>query len=162
MNTRKQRTKTRARSAALGKGRRGVATIEMAVALPILTLLFLGAVDVGQYANVGQAVCNSSREGARLAARYDTLNVSEVQSAVLGYLADSIPNVPSDTLAAAVQVKVRDANGNDVLSGDMAKITTGERLSVEVVLQFDTVRWLSLTNWMQGRTLSTRTVMRRE
>lgn len=101
------------------KGRRGAATVELAVVAPILVLLLLGTIDVGQFVNVGQTVSNASREGARVAARNDTLNVSEVEISVLGYLANSFPGVPPSALGAAVQVNVGDANGAAIPGGNL-------------------------------------------
>lgn len=162
MNTPQQRTMAPSRRGAAGRNRRAAAALEFALVAPILTVLLLGAIDVGQFANVGQAVSNASREGARVAAREDTLNVSEVESAVSGYLANSFPNVPTATLDAAVEVNVTDGGGGAVWGGDLTTISTGSPLSVEVVVQFDCLRWLDVTGLMDGRTLRTTTVMRRE
>ena len=63
--------------------RKGVATVELALTVPILLILLLGAIDTGQYANVYQTVSNASREGARVAARGGTFNVSAVEASVV-------------------------------------------------------------------------------
>ena len=47
------------------KSRRGIATVECAIIAPFLIFLILAAVDMGQYANVYQKICDASREGAR-------------------------------------------------------------------------------------------------
>ena len=46
--------------------RSGVAAVECALAAPVLMLLVLGAIDIGQYANVHQKVSDASREGVRV------------------------------------------------------------------------------------------------
>ena len=144
------------------RGRRGTATVELAVLAPILIFLLLGAIDVGLFVNAGQVISNASREGARLAARNATLNVSEVESSVLGYLANSFPGVPPAALDAAVQVNVADAAGGAVAGGDLTTISSGSPVSVEVVVQFDSVRWLSAIGVLDNKTLGMTTVMRRE
>ena len=144
------------------RDRRGAAIVEFTVVAPLLILLILGTIDVGQFVNAGQTVSNASRQGARLAARNTTLNVSEVESVVSSYLADSFPNIPAATLDAAVQVDVSDASGDAIPGGDLTTINTGSPVSVAVVLQFDSVRWLKGASLVNNRTLGTTTVMRRE
>ena len=124
---------------ARSRDRRGAATVEFAVVAPLLVLIILGTIDVGQFVNVGQTVGNASRQGARLAARNTTLNVSEVESVVSSYLADSFPNIPAATLNAAVQVDVSDASGTAIPGGDLTTVSTSSPVSVGVVLQFDSV-----------------------
>ena len=129
---------------------------------PLLTFLLLGAIAVGQFVNGGQVISNASQKGARLAARNATRNVSEVESSVRGYLANSFPGVPPATLDAAVQVNVADAAGDALPGGDLTTISTGSPVSVKVVLQFDSVRWLNAIGLLDNRTLGVTTVMRRE
>ncbi len=137
--------------------RRGAACVEFAVLSPILLILILGIIDVGQFVNVGQSVSNASREGARVAARQTTTNVSQVQNAVANYLTDMHPNLPS----SAVQVTVAGA-GNPVTGAGLAAVATGTPISVQVVVQFDPVRWMNGFTFLNGRTLTKTTVSRRE
>ncbi len=131
--------------------------MEFAVLSPILLILILGIIDVGQFVNVGQSVSNASREGARVAARQATTNVSQVQTAVSNYLTDMHPNLPS----SAVQVTVAGA-GNPLAGADLAAVATGTSISVQVVVQFDPVRWMDGFTFLDGRTLTKTTVSRRE
>ncbi len=137
--------------------RRGTACVEFAVLSPILLILILGIIDVGQFVNVGQSVSNASREGARVAARQATTNVSQVQTAVSDYLTDMHPNLPS----SAVQVTVAGA-GNPLAGADLAAVATGLPISVQVVVQFDAVRWINGLTFLNGRTVTKTTVSRRE
>jgi Flp pilus assembly protein TadG len=137
--------------------RRGVACVEFAVVCPILLLLFLGIVEVGQFANIGHAVSNASREGARIAARQSTTNVSKVQTAVINYLTDTYPNLPT----SAVQVSVS-STGNPVTGGGITAVPTGAPISVQVVVQYDPARWLNALPLLDGRALTRSTVTRRE
>lgn len=125
-------------------------------------LLVLGAVDVGQYANVCQKVSDASREGARVAARYETLTQSQVVTAVMNYLQDAFPNVPPSTIAAAAQVTLTNAGGSPISSGDMTSVATGSQLSVTVTLQFDLIRWISHVQFLSGSDVAVTTKMRRE
>ena len=52
--------------------RTGAAVVECATVAPLLTLLLLGAIDMGQFANTYQKISHASREGARVAAQHDT------------------------------------------------------------------------------------------
>jgi Flp pilus assembly protein TadG len=142
--------------------RRGGAAVELAIMAPILAFFLLGAIDMGQFVNGEQVVSNASREGARVAARNDTLNVSEVESSVMGYLANSLPGVNPATLDATVQVNVTDAAGDAIAGGDLTTISTGSPISVEVVVQFNSVRFLNAISILDNKTLGMTTVTRRE
>ncbi len=137
--------------------RQGTACIEFAVLSPILLLILLGIIEVGQFVNVGQSVSNASREGARVAARQTTTNVSQVQNAVVNYLTDMHPNLPS----SAVQVTVTGAGG-PVTGANIANVATGTPITVQVVVQFDPVRWINGLTLLDGRALTKSTVTRRE
>jgi Flp pilus assembly protein TadG len=137
--------------------RRGTACVEFAVLVPILLLLFLGIVDVGQYVNVYQTVSNASREGARVAARQSTANVSDVTTAVSDYLTGTNANLPS----SAVSVSVTNA-GSAVTGTNLAAIAAGSPISVQVDVAFDSVRWLNGFTFLNGRTATTTTITRRE
>jgi Flp pilus assembly protein TadG len=62
--------------------RRGLATIEAAIVLPLLLLMTLGLIEYGWMFMKAQQVTNAARQGARVAARADATTV-EVQQAVL-------------------------------------------------------------------------------
>ncbi len=121
-------------------------------------ILVLGIIDVGQFVNVGQTVSNVSRKGARLAARNTTLNTSEVEAAVSSYVTAIYPSIP----ASAIQVTVLDGAGGAIAGADLTTINTGSPISVQVVLQFDPVRWLTGLTLLDNRTITTTTVTRRE
>ena len=138
--------------------RNGAAAVECAIVAPLLTLFVLGAIDVGQFANIYQKVSDASREGARVAARYDTQTTSEVQAAVMDYLND----VASDELASSASVSVTDSGGNAIPNGALQTIATGSPVRVEVSVQFDPVRWISRVESLNGRQVEAKATMRRE
>jgi Flp pilus assembly protein TadG len=141
---------------------RGTAAVECAIVLPLLTLLVLGAIDVGQYGNVYQKVSDASRAGARVAARHDTAATSSVESAVRDYLREVSRGTSGTTMASAVQVTVTDGTGNSVPAGNLNQIASGAQLSVKVSLQYDPVRWISGFKGLDGSEISSTTLMRRE
>lgn len=145
-----------------GAERSGAAAAEFALILPFLILIILGAIDLGQFVHVGQVVSNASREGARQASRDVTLHAADVEAAVRSYLDDAFPHVSASTLAPAVQVNVLDGSGQTIPGGNLATIPSGDPLSVEVVLQFDTVRWIQGVDYLNGQGISATTTMRRE
>jgi Flp pilus assembly protein TadG len=156
MNATNERKKTRLKRV----DRRGTAVVEFAVLSPLLFLLVMGAIDVGQYVNVSQTVSDASREGARLAAQNEMTSSTSVENVVLEYLEDSFPNVSDAALSAACSVTVTDSASASVT--DLTTISEGSSVSVQVDLDFDTVRWIQSVSLGGNRTLSTTTITRRE
>ncbi len=138
--------------------RSGIAAVECAIVAPVLTLLVLGAVDLGQYANLYQMISDASREGARVAVKYDTKTTSEVLAAVQSYLQDASPRTSASTLAS---VTVTDEFGNPI-ANKLTNVATGSQLNVRVALQYDPVRWISGFKGLAGQQLTATTMMRRE
>ncbi len=159
----KRRTRRRGSNTTAGNSRRhGVAAVEFAVTSPFLIIIFLGAVDMGQYISVGQAVHNASREAARLAARNDTGSVMDVEDRVATYFSAMFPNTSAAKLDPATQVVVRNADGNIISGSALATIDTGSAVSVQVVFEFDAVRWLSGAGTAKGQNVNVTTAVRRE
>lgn len=156
MNATNERNKTWVKRA----DRRGAAVVEFAVVSPLLFLLVMGAIDVGQYVNVSQTVSDASREGARLAAQNEMTSSTAIENVVLEYLEDSFPHVSGAALNAACSVTVTDSASAPVT--DLTTISEGSSVSVQVDLEFDTVRWIQSVSLGGNRTLSTTTVTRRE
>ncbi len=156
MNTTKERKHNRVDLA----DRRGAAIVEFAVVSPLLFLLVMGAIDVGQYVNVSQTVSDASREGARLAAQNEMSSCSAVENVVLEYLEDSFPNISDAALSAATSITVTNSVGTPVT--DLTTIAAGSSLTVQVDLEFDTVRWIQSVSLGSNRSLSTTTTTQRE
>jgi Flp pilus assembly protein TadG len=141
--------------------RRGAAAVECAIIAPILALLVLGAIDVGQFANVYQKVSDASREGARIASRFGTASTAQVEAAVMDYLEQATPNVAPATLDAATTVTVMSSDGS-TMSGSMTSIPSGSQVRVQVTMQFDPVRLISGISELDGSEITTTTMMRRD
>ena len=142
--------------------RQGVAAVECAFVAPLLAFLVLGAIDVGQCANVYQKVSDASRKGARVAARFDSTTTSEVVAEVMDYLEETSPGVSASTLNAATVVTITDAEGKTYAGGDLTKIPAGSQVTVQVTIQFDSVRWIGVVPSLDGSNVTATTMMRRE
>jgi len=146
--------------------RRGVAAVEAALCTPLLALIVMGAVDVGQYANVAQTVSNASREGGRYASRDTITKKSDVKAAVVAYLQDAYPKLSSSQINAATQVEIKNAWGAELTdsesNGALQTVASGDSVTVVVTFQYSAVRWTNWFSYLSGQTLKTTTIMRRE
>jgi Flp pilus assembly protein TadG len=140
--------------------RNGAAAVECAILMPLLALLVLGAIDVGQFANVYQKISDASREGARVAVRYETQTTSQVESAVINYLSNVSGG--DSPLVAAAKVQVTDSVGNPVPGSDLTMISSGSQVRVRVSLVYDPVRWIKGIPGLNGRQIAATTIMRHE
>lgn len=141
---------------------RGIAAVECAIVAPVLVLLVLGTVDVGQFANVHQQVNDASRAGARFAVLYNTTTTSQVRAMVLDRLADGFPGVTAEALASAATVRVSNSSGETVSGGDLTTISSGSEVHVQVRIPYDTVRWLDGLPGLSGAEVDITTTMRRQ
>ena len=151
-------------------GRRGVAAVEAALMLPLLVVVTFGSIDLAQYINLGQVVCNASREGARIASRNDVTSVNEVETAIIQYMANSIPHLSASELASAVKIRISNSGGeenndeyedyssmgngefisynndqnsdSDANNGNLGNINSGDPIVIEVNFDFNSIRWL--------------------
>jgi Flp pilus assembly protein TadG len=137
-----------------------VSAVELAITLPIMMIFLLGMIDAGQSVNVWNKVDNASREGARIAVRETTASSDDVTATVARYIDGAFPGVSDEKLASGLSTTVRNANG-DVIT-DLTKVATGAPMTVEVRLNYDTVRWLKNVGIFSNRQISTITQMRRE
>ena len=124
--------------------RRGAAAAEAALMLPLLIVVTFGSIDIAQYVNSGQVIANASREGARVASRNDTETVEEVEDSILNYLANSIPQLAQDELAASVDIDIRraDENHSPIPEGELSSLESGEAISILIEFDFAAIRWL--------------------
>ncbi|MBN69296.1 MAG: hypothetical protein CME32_08465 [Gimesia sp.] len=150
--------------------RKGVAAVECALVAPLLVLITLGAIDSGQFVNMAQVVNDASYAGARQASQNTALNQSEVRAAVLNYFVQQFPHVSATEIDSALTVNVYrslnisllEGDLTAVLNGDLTTLLSGEPVAVQVIFRYDSVRWLTGFPGLDGRTVETTTVMRRE
>ena len=67
--------------------------------------------------------------------------------------------IPGDV---SVTVDVADSYGTGIPGADLSSVDSGTPITVRVVLQYDTVRWLRHLPGFDGFSIETETVMRRE
>ena len=126
--------------------------------IPLIALILLGSIDVGQSVYVAQVVNEASREGARQASRFDTTSEDVVRATVRNFVRESFSGITD----GSVQVNFSAAAGNAVPNGDLSALTSGAPITVQVVLDYDAVRWTPGFVGLGGRTIETTTIMRRE
>lgn len=152
------RSRTKRRSRQGRPPRRGAAAVEFAIVLPLIFLILVGAIDVGQSIHVSQVVNEASREGARQASRYDESSEAAVAAAVRDYIRGSYPGVGDGSIA----VSMTQSDGTSVASGDLTTVTSGTPLTVQVDLQYSAVRWTVGFPGLTGASIVKATSMRRE
>jgi Flp pilus assembly protein TadG len=113
--------------------RRGMATVELAILMPLLTLMLFGLWEVSRLVAVKQSIANAAREGARQASTGRLTN-SEVEAVVTRYL----QNIGLPT--AHVQITVSNLTQAGV---DVKQAAQLDRVKVGVSIPFGDVRLLS-------------------
>ncbi len=108
---------------------RGVVTIEMAIALPLLLLLILGVIEYGWMFLKNQGVTNTARNTARVAARYDVTD-AEIQAALTSAIAAAGLSTSGYTMVM-----------NPV---DTSVLTPGESLSVTVSVPYANIELIGV------------------
>ena len=113
--------------------RRGVATVEAAVVLPVVVLLMFGFIEVGYLVNSHHILHDAARQGARAAVRLENSN-AEVEAAVLRSLSNSIA---VDSNAVTVRLSKLNGDGEEeyqVMSLDHNE--QGEAVRVTVTVDY--------------------------
>lgn len=121
--------------------RQGVAVVEAALLLPLILIVAMGIIEVGQLIIVKQNLINASRLGARQAARDSTQSTVDVTATVMDYFSGIFPHLDSLELQIAARVKVFDKDGNELTGIQLANIPSGEKLAVQVEFDFSAVQW---------------------
>ena len=144
------------------RGRHGGVAMEAALILPVLVIILIGTIDVGQYVNVAQTVSNASREGVRLACRRTTESIDDVEEGVEAYLSNVFPQLSDDQLDGAVTVIVRLEKDNNIQEGNLNTVKSGDPLSVEVAIDYGHIRWMKGVSVWLGEYNRSTSVGRRE
>jgi len=141
---------------------RGAAAVEAALLMPLLVLIVLGAIDIGQFANVTQSVSSAAGVGSRMACRNSTTDTAAVESAVFAYLAQTFPAVDPSILNQAIQVSVTHEDGTAIQNGDLSSVSAGEKIRVSISLDYSAVRWMGAIDYWQLNISPVRSYGRRE
>lgn len=127
--------------------RKASALVEMALVLPILTLMLVGILEFGRILMVKQVITNAAREAARVGVIYsdDTQALETAQSAAENYITASGVALEKATVAPQFTI-----------------VGTDDALAVVVDYNYDSL----LAGWIPGidatLTLRSTSVMRRE
>lgn len=143
--------------------RRGAAAVEMAVSAPVLVVLLLGILDLGQFVNMGEVMSNTTRIAARKAARSFTVTNQAVKDAAVDHLNNHFPQVDRQTLADATTVTVKSGSGTVLSDSDLKDvIRSGDQLVVTVSFDYSQIRWLGKgLPYLDNRDLTFTTTIRR-
>jgi Flp pilus assembly protein TadG len=128
--------------------RRGAAAVELAIVAPLLFLLLFGVVEFGRLVMVRQSLTNAARVGCRRAALATTGSANDAEVAVRNYLQAVIPDAEH-----TVSVDVRPTN--------LADISAGTPITVEVAVNVADIRWLP-GGFLNSGALSMQSTQRRE
>ena len=137
--------------------RRGAATVELALVLPIFLTLVYGIIEFGRGFMVSQLVTNAAREGARRAILDGSTN-SDITSFIQTYLQQSANVSAAD---AVVTITVTAAAGNPNPGNSLAATKSKDLVAVKVDVPFDKVAYLS-GKYLNGKTLTATSSMRHE
>jgi len=140
------------------QGRRGAVTVEMALVLPIFTMLVFGIIEFGRGFMIMQLVTNAAREGCRRGIIDGSTN-SEVTDYIKTFMQTS-GNVP--TSATTVTITVTPAPGNPANpSSSLATCNSRDLVNVKVQIPFSAVQLIS-AKYLSGKTLTGEASMRHE
>jgi Flp pilus assembly protein TadG len=131
--------------------RKAIAAVELALVLPILLTLIMGTWELGRILHVQQVMVNAAREGARIAAQGQTINVTgaytqiqaktgtpNVEQTVLDYLKGA-----GFTNTTGVTVTFRFEDGNTSKASPF-EATKNQRFSVTLTMPYNNVRITNL------------------
>lgn len=125
--------------------RRGVATVEFALTVPILFLVVFGLVEIGRGLMVEQLLSNAARDGAR-SAILGGATVADVETEVNSYLSGS--EVTGTTIT--------------VTPNPLTAAQGGDPVTVSVSVPYSSISWLPTPRYLSGIVLESSVTMRRE
>lgn len=131
------------------RNRRGASAVEFALVAPVFFLFVFGMIEYGRLVMVQQVLTNATREGARRAVLEGATNTAVI-NAVKSYLTTASINGDSPNV-------VIDISPNPELA-----TPSQESITVTVSVPFNDVSWLPSPMFLNGRTMTARSVMRRE
>lgn len=124
--------------------RRGAATVEFAVVIPVLLMFILGIIEIGRMVMVAQVNTNASREAARYAAQGGA-DSATVETHTRNYLtAAGIRDAAAGSgSAVTVAIETQPSNGTTwVAVADPSALPSGTPIRVTVSANFNQQSWL--------------------
>ncbi len=137
--------------------RRGAATVETALVLPVFFMVMLGIVEIGRYFMVSQLMTNAAREGARIAIMTGSTNndvtatVKQVAQATVGV----------DPAAVQVTIQVTEYSGNPPANNDVSKANKRDLCQVTATVNYDQINLVPI-KWLTGVAVLGQAAMRHE
>jgi len=121
----------------LKKNRRGAATVEMAIVLPLLLMLTLGGIRYGWLFLKAQQITNAARYATRIAVR-DNATVDEVVGAIDALFDPNRANISGHTVTF-YRTDI-DVNGVDVLTEiEDVYVAVGVPITVKITVPHENV-----------------------
>ena len=136
--------------------RRGAATVEFALVLPVFVIIVFGMIDFGRAMMIGQIVQNASREGARLAST-DGATAQMVNDHVNDYLQGAL-GVSAGDITIAIDIEAGPGNSNP--SG-VEDASPGDKCTVRVQVPYNEIA-LFQSSYFNNAKLKGYATMRRE
>jgi Flp pilus assembly protein TadG len=156
------------------QSRPGAAAVEFAVVLPLIFLLLVGTWEVARLVQVHAILSNAAREGARLAAQGQIINLTGAYTQIV--VADTDPSAPDVTSVVTNYVRAADPhyrNGQGISTAGMTvtfafvnaagapvgssaqpwQAYKGQRFRVTATLPYDNFRWTTL-NLLNVKTIT--------
>ncbi|MBX7103062.1 MAG: pilus assembly protein [Gemmataceae bacterium] len=131
--------------------RKAIAAVELAFVLPVMLTLMMGTWELGRVLHVQQVMVNAAREGARIAAQGQTINVTGAYTQI--QTTSGTPNVQQTTIdylkgagftnTTGVTVAFRFEDGNTA-SANPFQATKNQRFSVTLTVPYNNVRITTL------------------
>lgn len=140
-----------------GDDRRGAATVETALVLPVFFMVMLGIVEIGRYFMVAQLLANAVREGARTAIMSGSTN-ADVESTVKTIAQSTIGVAPADVQVA---ITVTEYTGNPPTSNNVALARKRDLCNVSATIGYDRINIMPV-KWLTGVSVRGQAAMRHE
>ena len=136
--------------------RKGAATVEFALVLPVFFIVVFGMIDFGRAMMMSQVVQNASREGARLAST-DGATAQMVNDHVSDYLEGAL-GVSADEITIAIEIEA--GPGNSAPNG-VDDASPGDKCTVQVQIPYNEIA-LFQSSYFNNARLRGYATMRRE
>lgn len=128
--------------------RRGAATVELALCLPLLAALTLGICELGQALKVEAVLSGAARLACETACRPGCSNTDVIDDAKRVLTTNKIP-----TASATITIQVNDQPGNVLTAPAYAKI------SVTVSIPISQVNWTNTRHYFSANSNLSQTVV---
>ena len=131
--------------------RNGVAAVEFAFVMPIMLTLLMGTWELGRVIQVQQVMVNAAREGARIAAQGQVINLTGAYTQI--QVSSGSPNVNTTVLDYMQGAGITNTSGMTVafafLNGNTGNTqpyqgTKSQRFSVTLTVPYNNVRITNL------------------